>query len=278
MKRKLTVINFLLIVILFLLLGWGALSWLQPKFPLTVKGDDIVPTPRKLIAPTLSRQVYSNTVVRDVTHLNLFRKQRQKYYRPKPPKPKPRIKQAPPKVAAIPPPPPPKPTAPPPQLILTGVMLFDSHKVAIFEGTYSEIRRGRLVQNLKPRRRGYKVGESLGDYKIITIDKTHATLSATTGNHLTLTISKSPPTQKIQKAGNTLIQKNKPVSNNFSRISPSRQIRRSQPAPIQKNLKNRVIPRATSPPAIPNPGIKIPIPKSLNPQRLKELRQKSMGF
>ncbi len=278
MRRKVTILNFLLVVILFLLLGWGGYSWFQPKFPSVVKGDEIEPAPRELKIPAISRQVYSNAVVQDVARLNLFRKQRKKYYRPKPPKPKPQIKRAPPQVAVAPPPSPPKPTAPPPQLVLTGVMLFDDQKVAIFEGTYSEIRGGRLVQNLKPRRRGYKIGETLGEYKIKTIDKTFATLSATTGNSLTLTISKTPPTQKIQKTGNNLIQKSKPVSTTSARTSPARRTRRSQPIPIQKNLQKRKVPPSGSPPAVSIPGAKKPFPGPLNSKRLKRLRQKSMGF
>ena len=279
MKRKPLIINSVLILILILLLGWGGHSWLQPKFPLTVKGDEIDPAPRELKIPTLSRQVYSNTMVGDVTRLNLFRKQRRKYYRPKPPKPKPQIKHALPKVAVAPPPSPPsKPTAPPPQLILTGVMLLNDQKVAIFEGTYSQIRGGRLVQNLKPQRRGYKIGETLGDYKINAIDKSHATLSTTAGNKLTLTISKTFPTQRIQKSGNNLIQKSKLGSNSFSRTSPTRRNRRSQPIPIQKIPKNRIPLPATSPPAVSNPGAKIPVPNILSPDRLQRLRQKSMGF
>jgi hypothetical protein len=159
-------------------------------------------------------------------------------------------------------------------------MLFNDHKVAIFEGTYSEIRGGKLVQNLKPRRRGYKIGETLGDYKINTINKSHATLSAITGNNLTLTISKTPPTQKIQKAGKNLIQKSKPVSNGFPRTTRTRRSRRPQPIPIQKNFNKRIPPPApgTSPPAVSTPGAKVPIPNSLNQKRLPRLRQKSMRF
>jgi len=280
MKRRLTALNFLLILILFLLLGWGGYSWLQPRFPLTVKGDDIVPAPRELKIPTLSRQVYSNATVGDVTRLNLFRKQRKKYFRPKPPKPKPKIKSALPKVAVAPPPPPPppKPTAPPPQLVLTGVMLFNDQKVAIFEGTYSEIRGGRLVQNLKPRRRGYKIGETLGDYKIKAIDKSHATLSAIAGNNLTLTISKTPAAQKIQKTGNNLVQRSKPNSNNIPGTSPTRRTRRPQPNPIQKNLLNKIPPSLNLPFAIPTPGAKTSDPGRPNSKRLPRLRQKSIGF
>lgn len=281
MKNKLPVLNFLLVLILFLLLGWGAHSWLHPKFPATVKGDEIVAAPRELETPTLSRQVYSNAVVGDVTRLNLFRKQRKKYYRPKPPKPKPRIvKPAPPKVAVVPslpPPPPPKPTAPPPQLILTGVMLLNDKKVAIFEGTYSEIRGGQLVQNLKPRRRGYKIGETLGGYKIQSIDKSHATLSAITGNNLTLTISKTPPTQKIQNTGNNLFQKSKPVINNFPGNSRTTGKRRSQPIPIEKNPFRKGTPPASPPPVASTPGAEAPALDLSNPKRPR-LRQRSMGF
>lgn len=278
MKRKLPVLNFALGLILLLLLGWGVQSWLQPKYPLTVKGDEIIPAPRELIIPTLSRQPYSNTLVDDVTRLNLFRKQRKKYNRPKPPKPKPRVKPAPPRVAVAPPPPPPpappKPTVPPPQLVLTGVMLLGDQKVVIFEGTYSEIRGGRLVQNLKPRRRGYKIGETLGDYRIETIDKSHATLSATTGNNLTLTISKTAPTEKIQKAGNTLVQKGKPVSNRFPRTPPTRRTRRSQPIPSQTNSAGK--PSLNFAPLVPAPGTETSAPSPLNLDHLKQLREKSM--
>ncbi len=277
MKRKPPIINTVLILILILLLGWGGHSWLQPKFPATVKGDEIVPAPRELEIPALSRQVYSNAAVKDVTRLNLFRKQRKKYYRPKPPKPK--IKPSLPKVAVAPtpPPPPPQPTAPPPQLVLTGVLLFDGQQVAIFEGTYSEVRGGRLVQNLKPRRRGYRIGESLGTYKIEGIDRTHATLTALAGSHLTLTISKTPPNQKIQKTGSSLIQKSKRVSTDTPKSSPVLKNRRSRRIPIQKKLLKKGIPPGSLSPQL-TPPTQAPDQVPSNPGIVPRLRQKSMGF
>jgi len=286
MKRKRPIINSALILISILLLGWGADRYLHPQFPSKIQGESILPGHRVLEVPKISREVYSKAVVDKVTRLNLFRKERKKYYRPKPPKPKPRpkspVKPAPPKVVLAPLPPP-QPTAPPPQLILTGVMLLGDQKVAIFEGTYSEIRGGKLVQNLKPRRRGYKIGESLGSYKIETIDKAHATLSTLSGNNLILTISKTPPSQKIQKTGNRLIQKNKPVFNQSPKNSRSFPRRNLRKTPNQKNSLNRTLPQssfpsqtlppdpsssssATVPPAQPVPNI---------PQRLK---RKAMGF
>ncbi len=99
MNRKLRVLDRILVLILLLLMGWGVHSWLQPKFNATVKGDDIVPVPRELKVSALSRQAYPKALAGDVASLNLFRKQRKKYYRPKPPKPKPKIKRAPPMVA-----------------------------------------------------------------------------------------------------------------------------------------------------------------------------------
>jgi hypothetical protein len=282
MRRKLTAINFLLILVLFMLLGWGTYSWYYPKLPATINEDEIVQTPRELQVPTLSRKVYSNSMVGDVARLNLFRKQRKKYYRPKPPKPKPKpkVKSAPPKVAVIPPPPPPKPTAPPPKLILTGVMLLNNQKMAIFEGTYSEIRGGKLVQNLKPHRRGYKIGETLGGYRIESINKTRATLSAISGGNLTLTISKTPPTQKIQKTRNRLIQKSNSVSRNNPGTLSSSRTRRSQRIPFQKKHLNRILPKTGSPGANLPPALSAPSTKSSgppNPNRLP-IRQKPMGF
>jgi hypothetical protein len=249
MKQNSQVLNGALVLILLLLLGWGGYSWLQPKFPATVKGDDIVPPPRELKTPALSRLVYSQTVVNDVARLNLFRKQREKFYQPKPkPRSIAKVRPTAPRVAVAPPPP--KPTAPPPQLVLTGVVLLDHQKVAIFEGTYSEIRAGQLVKDLKPRRRGYKIGETIGGYKIKTIDKSRATLAAVSGSHLTLTISKTPPTQKIQKAGNQLFRKNKSVASNI---------------PVKPNFRQ-------------TPGAAEPDPKPSNSHGLPQSIQGPIGF
>ena len=213
MKNNSRVLNLFLIIILILLLGWWNLSGLQPKFPSRVDGKSILPKSSKLEIPSLARQNYSNQVIDEVANLNLFRKQRKKYIRPKPPKPKPRPKPKPvvhappPRVIPPPPPPPPpaQPTVPPPDLVLTGVVLLNDKKVAIFEGTYSELRGGRIIQNLKPRRRGYQVGESLGGYRIETINKTHAILTALSGGDLKLKISKTPPGKKIRKKGRQLV-------------------------------------------------------------------------
>lgn len=264
-------------MILFLLLGWGGFSWLNPKFPSSIAADPNPALPRELVIPTLSRQTYSKSVVKDVSQLNVFRKQRRKYYRPKPPKPKLRVKRAPPSVALATPTAPPKPTVPPPQLVLTGVLLFGDQKVAIFEGTYSDIRGGRLIQNLKPRRRGYKTGEFLGKYRIKNIDQSHATLSSVAGNNLTLTLSKTPPAQKIRKSGNQLIQKSKPGTKNFSTTPPTRQTRRSQPVPVQRIPGNRISSPAPAPPAVMTPTVNQSIPNPLNSNRLQQLRQKALG-
>jgi hypothetical protein len=276
MKQNSRVLNGTLVLILLVLLGWGGYSWLQPQFPASVKGDDIVPPPRELETPALSRLVYSQAVVNDVARLNLFRKQRKKYYRPKP-RPIAKVKPTSPKVAVAPPPPP-KPTAPPPQLVLTGVVLLADQKVAIFEGTYSEIRAGQLVKDLKPRRRGYKIGETIGGYKIKAIDKSRVTLAAVSGSHLTLTISKTPPAQKIQKAGNQLIQKNKSVASNIPGKPPFRQTRRSQRIPIPKRPMNRTAPPVVTPPAVATPGAAAPAPKPSNPNGLPRSIQRSKGL
>ncbi len=280
MKRKRPIINSALILILILLLGWGADRYLHPQFPSQINGETILPKHRVLEVPKISREVYSKAVVGEVTRLNLFRKERKKYYRPKPPKPKlrpkPQAKPAPPKVALAPPPRP-KPTAPPPQLILTGVMLLNGQKVAIFEGTYSEIRGGKLVQNLKPRRRGYKIGESLGTYKIEGIDKTHATLTALAGSHLTLTVSKTRPDQKIQKTGASLIQKSKRVLTNIPKPYPVPKNRRSRPIPLQKKLLKKGIPPGSPSPQL-TPPTQAPDQVPSNPRTAPRLRQKSMGF
>jgi tRNA 2-selenouridine synthase SelU len=172
-------------------------------------------------------------------------------------------------------------------------MLLGDQKVAIFEGTYSEIRGKEVIENLKPRRRGYKIGESLGGYKIKTIHKTHATLSAIASNNITLTISKTPATNKIQKSGDHLIQKSKSVSNKTTKTTSTSRIGRARRAqiqkkrlnaettstsrasrarrtPIQKKRLNRVppkvgAPRANPPPAISTPGAESPDPS--NPRR-----------
>ena len=278
MRKKTTLINVLLILALVLLLGWGGYTWLNPKLPSSVGAEAVSAVQRELKVPILSRQSYSYALAQDVTELNLFRKQRRKFYRPKPPKPKPQVKRALPKVALAPPPPPPRPTAPPPQLVLTGVLLLGDQRVAIFEGTYSEFRSGRLVQNLKPKRRGYKVGESIGAYTIQNIDTSYATLSAAADNQLTLTLSKTPPGKKIRRTGNQLTQKGKTISKNFKRLSPPRRTHRSQPIPVQKDPGIRETPPVTAPPAVSIPGSNRPIPEPFTPEYLEQIRKKALGF
>lgn len=279
MKRKLPLINMLLILILFLLLGWGGYSWWQPEFSSTVERDGIVPAQRELIALTLARLPYSKAIAREVTRLNIFRKQRKKYYRAKPPKPKPRPKvTAPsPKVAMIPSPPP-KPVAPPPKLILTGVVLMGGKKVAIFEGTYSDIRGGKLIQNLKPRRRGYQIGESLGGYRIEAIQKTHVTLSATQGKQLILKVSKSTAFKKIQKTGTLFTQKSKTGVIKNTRPPTSLKTRKSKPSPLQFNpLKGA--PRPSEMPSfLSGPGSKGQMTGPSQPGPSSPLRQSPAGF
>lgn len=106
MKRKRPIINSALILILILLLGWGIDRFLHPQFPSKIKGEAVLPGHRVLEIPKISRGVYSKAVVGEVSRLNLFRKERKKYFRPKPPKPlpKPKVKPTPPKVAVVPPP------------------------------------------------------------------------------------------------------------------------------------------------------------------------------
>ena len=247
----------------------------QTKYPSTIKAEDVAAGRQVLEVPSLSRQTYSHSVAGEVARLNLFRKERKKYYRPKPPKPKP--KPALPKVARVPtpPPPPPKPLAPPPQLILTGVVLLNGKQVAIFDGTYSEVRGGKVENGLKPRRRGYQVGETLGGYRIESIEKTHATLAEIAGSRLTLKVSKTSSMEKIRQSGTELIQKTKRVV----------------PLAVPKRGKT-LNPRPSPPISIrPNPGTPVPAPvpvppgaapPSSNPSFQNHpkppLRQKSMGF
>jgi len=282
MKRKSRFLNGVLVLILLLLVGWGADRYLHPQFPSQINGESILPKHRVLEVPKISREVYSKAVVREVARLNLFRKERKKYYRPKPPKPKPRpklqVKPAPPKVVLAPPPPP-KPVAPPPQLILTGVMLLGGQQIAIFEGTYSEIRGGKLVQNLKPRRRGYKIGESLGGYKIEGIEKNHATLTALAGSHLKLTLSKTPASQKLHKTGNRLVQKSKPVLNQGPKASRSIPKRKARRIPNRKKLLNRTPPRAGAPSQTLPPDLSLSGSTAVLPPNIAQrLKQRSMGF
>ena len=156
-------------------------------------------------------------------------------------------------------------------------MILYDQKVAIFEGTYSEIRGGQLVRNLKPRRRGYKIGETLGGYRIRTIDRSHATLTAIAGNNLTLTISKTPPSQKIQKTGRNLTQNNPSLSKNTRGTSATSRTRSSRPIPVQKRPLKRTSPSASSP-LVATPGTKAPSPGPSGPDRLQRSKQRSMGF
>jgi hypothetical protein len=154
-------------------------------------------------------------------------------------------------------------------------MIMNDQKVAIFEGTYSEVRGGKLSEGLKPRRRGYKIGESLGNFRIDTIYKTHATLSAIEGSDLTLTISKTPDTKRIQSTEGSLIQKNKAATSPFKGMGLPASTSK------QQGLLNLTPPPASggSPPLLgkPNSQGSNPTPP-LKPNGDSVFRQKSLGF
>jgi len=199
---------FIFLLILIPLVGWGLDLWLNPKYPARVNGEEIVPQTAQLKMPHVMRKPYTSSSADAVARLNLFREERKPYQKPKPIKVNVPVGIKKPIVVVKPKPVKPKlPVLPPPQIKLTGVVLHGSFKVALFEGTYSEFGDNGQPRALTPRKKGYKVGEFMGEYQVQTIGEDRVTLEIPGGQKMTLRLLRKAPPKTIGPNTGTLTRK-----------------------------------------------------------------------
>ncbi len=210
-------LNVIFILAILTLSAFGARSWMYPKYPSRVDGENQMDSSRKIEHLTIKRQTFTPQSVNEIVSKNLFRKERTEYIPPAPPQPISQVA----KVA-------PRPTLPPPKLTLRGVMLLKGTKIAILEGSYPVAKENK-VEDTPIKRKGYYLGDQIGSYKIAQISKREVILNSSGGQIIAVKLKRSitMPNRKQRKPKLTStrpITKKRPTP----RISGS-----SSPQPIQ---------------------------------------------
>ena len=193
MEKKILVINSMLSMVVVGLLWMGYNAWRKPAYPSHVEVATSPDASQKFAPPPPIRETYQPAIPESVTKQNLFRKERAEYVPPPPP-----------------PPAPPRPNIPPPNLKVSGIMLFSSQKnVAIMEGTYSILNEPATIENKTLKKKGYYLGDQIGNYQITDINRTSVLLDNKEGGQLNIKLATRAPEDIIQRNGNHFFHKYK---------------------------------------------------------------------
>ena len=185
MFKIFTSLNIVFILAILALSAFGLRIWMYPKYPDKVDGENLLETSRKLSPLDIAREKQPPQSVNEVVSNNLFRKERAEYLPP----PQPRNTQV---VKA-----PNRPELPSPELTLRGVMLLNGTKIAILEGSY-QVAKGDKTKTISIKRKGYYLGDRIGEYKVSQIEKRSATLNTPSGHILNVKLIRRVP--KMDKA------------------------------------------------------------------------------
>ena len=215
-------INLLFVFASALLVTMSVRTWTHPPYPSRVDGSSVGGSPKNLQKLAVNKPGYSAGTVSQVVQNNVFRKERRQYVPPPSARP-----------AA-----PPKPTLPPPSLVLKGILMLGGTKIAILQGKYSTREGGRIIQK-KVKKKGYSLGQIVGDFELIEIEKNSVTLDDKKGRKIRLRLTTRPPDKVIHREGNLFIHKNKKFDPKKFKATPVK----------TKPVKERIS-GATSPPPV----------------------------
>ena len=91
-------------------------------------------------------------------------------------------------------------------------------KIAILQGSYWLNKANKPIQQ-KIKKKGYSIGQIVGNFELTEIDKTSVTLDNKKGHVVRLRLTNRTPEKVIQRAGTALFQKKKGgIFQNFLRI------------------------------------------------------------
>ena len=224
-------INLVFVLASALLVTMSVRTWTHPPYPSRVDGSSVVGSPKNLQKLAVNKPGYSAGTVSQVVQNNVFRKERRQYVPPPSARP-----------AA-----PPKPTLPPPSLVLKGILMLGGTKIAILQGKYSTREGGRIIQK-KVKKKGYSLGQIVGDFELIEIEKNSVTLDDKKGRKIRLRLTTRPPDKVIHREGNLFIHKNKKFDPKKFKATPVK----------TKPVKERIS-GATSPPPGRVPPVRVHI-------------------
>ena len=224
-------INLVFVLASALLVTMSVRTWTHPPYPSRVDGSSVVGSPKNLQKLAVNKPGYSAGTVSQVVQNNVFRKERRQYVPP----------------ASARPAAPPKPTLPPPNLVLKGILMLGGTKIAILQGKYSTREGGRIIQK-KVKKKGYSLGQIVGDFELIEIEKNSVTLDDKKGRKIRLRLTTRPPDKVIHREGNLFIHKNKKFDPKKFKATPVK----------TKPVKERIS-GATSPPPGRVPPVRVHI-------------------
>ena len=186
-------INLVFVLTIALLITLSVRTWTHPPYPLKVDGSSLVGSPKNLQKLVVSKPAYKSGAVSRVVQANLFRKERSQYIPPVAPKAQKAT---------------PKPALPLPSLVLKGVLMLGGTKIAIIQGKYSTLQDGKIVKK-DVKKKGYSLGQIVGDFELIEIEKTWVILDDKKGRKIRLPLSTRSANKLIHREGTALFQKNK---------------------------------------------------------------------
>ncbi len=239
-------VNLVFVLTIALLVTLSVKTWIQPPYPFRVDGSSLVGSPKNLKKLEVSKPPYNAGAVSRIVQANVFRKERSQYIPPPPP----------PQAA---PPAAPKPALPPPNLVLKGVLMLGGTKIAILEGKYSTLQGGQVTQK-DVKKKGYSLGQIVGDFELTEIEKTWVILDDKKGRKIRLRLSARPADKVIHREGTSLFQKNKKFDpKKIRRASTKRK-------PIRPKVKK--VGKETAPAPAPAPVFRVSGASSPPPARV----------
>ena len=216
-------LNIIFILAILTLTTFGVRTWIYPKYPNRVDGENQMSSSREIAPLKIKRQTITPQSVNEIVSKNLFRKERIEYQPPNSPQPTSQaINHA------------PKPELPAPKLTLRGVMLLGRTKIAILEGSHPVSIEGK-VENTPIKRKGYHLGDKIGGYKISKISKREVMLDNSAGQIITIKLKRRmDSTDKIAKPKQrkSSITSTRPVTK--KRPQPTPRISGSHLTPLPK--------------------------------------------
>ncbi len=195
MNKFFPAINLILVLIITALGIMSVIIWTNPPYPSQVDGTLVVASPKPFKNLEVTRPNYNAQTVSQMVQANIFRKERREYVPPVL-----SIQTVVPSVLA--------PALPPPNLILKGILMLGGTKIAILQGSYWLNNANKAVQQ-KIKKKGYSIGQIVGNFELTEIDKTSVTLDDKKGQVVQLRLTKRSPEKAIQRAGTAFFQKNK---------------------------------------------------------------------
>lgn len=215
--------NIVLMVAILALSILGIRVWTHPNYPDKVDNLNLNDDKRKLSKLVIDRQNQPPQSINKVVSNNLFRKERAEYIPPPPPSPvKNQITQN---------------LLPSPELVLRGVMLLNGTKIAILEGSYSEMRGNKIEKN-NIKRKGYYLGDQISNYTISHIEKRTVTLNSHSGQTLRVKLIRQVPNMnKSQKKKSPKIISTRKSTK--KKLQPTQRISGAITAPLPKHISGR---------------------------------------